>query len=132
MEKKILRAQNHLDPVGKLSFAQLDLFEVKNIMLIPSMKWLEKRMPLFRSSILKHCMKWPVVVTTDEYYWKENWPKDENGEKKKGMCVHTGNKRVLWAKEQGYDLIEGYFVKSLQEKNEIIYKTYIARTSWPQ
>ena len=45
MEKKILRAQNHLDPVGKLSFAQLDLFEVKNIMLIPSMKWLEKRMP---------------------------------------------------------------------------------------
>ena len=48
------------------------------------------------------------------------------------MCVHTGNKRVLWAKEQGYDLIEGYFVKSLQEKNEIIYKTYIARTSWPQ
>ena len=101
-------------------------------MLIPSMKWLEKRMPLFRSSILKHGMKWPVVVTTDEYYWKENWPKDENGEKKKGMCVHTGNKRVLWAKEQGYDLIEGYFVKSLQEKNEIIYKTYIARTSWPQ
>ena len=72
MEKKILRAQNHLDPVGKLSFAQLDLFEVKNIMLIPSMKWLEKRMPLFRSSILKHGMKWPVVVTTDEYYWKEN------------------------------------------------------------
>ena len=132
MEKKILRAQNHLDPVGKLSFAQLDLFEGKNIMLIPSMKWLEKRMPLFRSSILKHGMKWPVVVTTDEYYWKENWPKDENGEKKKGMCVHTGNKRVLWAKEQGYDLIEGYFVKSLQEKNEIIYKTYIARTSWPQ
>ena len=123
---KILKAKQHVD------FAKLELFKVKDIMLIPSMNWLEKRMPLFRTSIEKHGMKWPIVVTTNEYYWKDYWPKDENGVRKVGMAVSIGNKRVLWARENNYDMIEGYFVKSLMEKNKIIYKTFISKVNWPQ
>ena len=39
--------------------------------------------------------------------------------------------RVLYAKINNYDLIEGYFVKSKEEKNIILSKTFMTKESWP-
>ena len=66
---------------------------VKDIMIIPGMRWLEKRMPNFRESIKSIGMEWPIIITDDVHYWQKekNWPKDEKGEYKKGLACHTGN-----------------------------------------
>jgi hypothetical protein len=77
-------------------------------------------------------MIWPIIVTDLEHYWnkEKNWPKDEQGKYKQGIAVHTGNKRVLYAIEKGYSHIEGYFVKNLEEKNNIITKTFISKEEY--
>jgi hypothetical protein len=124
---KILKAKNYIEGL------ELQQFKVKELMLLPSEKWLQKRMPAMRES-LKNCgMIWPVVVTDDECYWhslRPNWPKNSDGTYKKGLAVHTGNKRVKYALENNYDLIEGYFVKSKEEQVQIIIKTIISKDNW--
>jgi hypothetical protein len=126
---KILKAKKYIDNID----IPLLEFKVDDIMIIPSLKWLNKRMENFTKSIEKNGMLWPIIVTDLEHYWQKdkNWPKDENGNFKKGISVHTGNKRVLYAKINSYDLIEGYFVKSKEEKNMILSKTFISKESWP-
>ncbi len=126
---KILKAKNYIENVN---IPLLEL-KVEDIMILPSLKWLNKRMEKFIESIEKNGMLWPIIVTDLEHYWQKdkNWPKDENGQFKKGNAVHTGNKRVLYAKINNYDLIEGYFVKTMEEKNIILSKTFMTKESWP-
>ena len=78
-------------------------------------------------------MLWPVIITDLKHYWQKdkNWPKDDRGVYIDGMAVHTGNKRVLYAKLNNYDLIEGYYVKSKLDKDKILAKTFIMSESWP-
>ena len=108
-------------------------FDVNELMIVPSMKWLKKRLPGFDNSVEQSGMIWPVIVTDLHHYWQKekNWPKDDNGNYKPGLIVHTGNKRVLYARKQGYTHIEGYFVKSKDEKDKIIQQTFIHRSKWP-
>ena len=126
---KILKAKNYIKDVD----CNLIEFKVKDIMILPSLKWLNKRMEKFTKSIEAHGMLWPIIVTDLENYWQKdrNWPKDDNGVYKNGMAVHTGNKRVLYAKLNNYDLIEGYYVKSKLEKDNILVKTYMTSENWP-
>lgn len=126
---KILKAKNYVENVN---IPLLEL-KVEDIMILPSLKWLNKRMEKFIKSIEKNGMLWPIIVTDLEHYWQKdkNWPKDENDQFKKGIAVHTGNKRVLYAKINNYDLIEGYFVKTMEEKNIILGKTFMTKESWP-
>ena len=37
----------------------------------------------------------------------------------------------MWAKENGYDLIEAYLVTDRNHKDEIVRQTFIARGLWP-
>jgi hypothetical protein len=125
---KILKAKNYIEGL------ELQKFKVKELMLLPSDKWLEKRMPIMRES-LKNCgMIWPVIVVDHINYWhnlRNNWPKNEYGVLKEGLVVQTGNKRLKFAIEEGYDLIEGYFVKSKEEQTQILLKTRIEKEQWP-
>ena len=125
---KILKANNYIEGTELLQF------KVKELMLLPSDKWLEKRMPLMRES-LKNCgMIWPVIVVDHINYWhnlRNNWPKNEYGVLKEGLVVQTGNKRLKFAIEEDYDLIEGYFVKSKEEQTQILLKTRIEKEQWP-
>jgi hypothetical protein len=125
---KILKAKNYIEGLELLQF------KVKELMLLPSDKWLEKRMPVMRES-LKNCgMIWPVIVVDHINYWhhlRNNWPKNEYGLLKEGLVVQTGNKRLKFAIEENYDLIEGYFVKSKEEQIQILLKTRIEKELWP-
>jgi hypothetical protein len=126
---KILKAKQYLPELIVKQFV------VKDLMILPGEEWLNKRMPLMRESIDKSGMIWPVVVTDDECYWhglRPNWPKNSDGTYKKGLAVHTGNKRVKYALENNYDLIEGYFVKSKEEQVQIIIKTSMSKDNWPK
>ena len=129
---KILKAKNYVKSEYIPSIPLLEL-KVNDIMIIPSMKWLNKRMEYFITSIEKNGMLWPIIVTDHDHYWQKekNWPIDENGTIRKGIAVHTGNKRVLYAKINNYDYIEGYYVKSKAEKNIILQYTYMSKESWP-
>lgn len=124
---KILRAKNNIP--GKTR----EFYNVKQLMFMPDMAWLEKRMPDFRKSIEATGMLWPILITDLEHYWHEGakWPTDENGEYKPGLVCHTGNKRLLWAIENNYDMIEGIFIYNQKEKAQIVSQTFIDKNRWP-
>lgn len=125
---KILKAKNYIEGLELLQF------KVKELMLLPSDKWLEKRMPVMRESLKNYGMIWPVIVVDHINYWhnlRNNWPKNEYGVLKEGLVVQTGNKRLKFAIEEDYDLIEGYFAKSKEEQTQILLKTRIEKEQWP-
>ena len=126
---KVLKAQRHPDGIN----IKVELFDPKELILFPHINWLEKRMPKFRQSISSTGMLYPIIVTDLEHYWHTGakWPRDEKGDYILGRACHTGNKRVLWARENNYDLIEGYYVKHINEKNRIISQTYLHKDKWP-
>lgn len=109
-------------------------FDVNELMTLPSEKWIQKRYPFFKDSAKKVGMIWPIIVTDLEHYWQpeKNWPKDEQGNYIPGKIVHTGNKRVLWAREHNYTHIEGYFVNSKDEKNKLIRQTFMHKEQFPK
>jgi len=126
---KILKAKRHPDKIK----IEVELFDPNSLQLFPHISWLEKRMPKFRDSISSTGMLYPIIVTDLEHYWHTGakWPRDEKGDYILGKACHTGNKRVLWARENNYDLIEGYYVKHINEKNRIISQTYLHKDKWP-
>ncbi len=77
-------------------------------------------------------MKFPIIYTDLEHYWlKRRWNKDEEGNCIPGLSVHTGNKRVYWAKRNGFTHIEGYFVNNKDEQAAIVRQTFLAPASFP-
>jgi hypothetical protein len=134
---KILKAKNIS---SKINFPT-QLFDVKDLRIIPSYEWLLKRMNIYeyKNSFEKVGMLNPIVVTDEKEQWVKNrilpknaHHKDEKGNLIKGLYVHVGNKRVLWAKENGYDKIEGYFVKDEKDKTFIQNLTHIDHNKIPK
>jgi len=109
-------------------------FDVNELMTLPGEKWIKKRYPNFKDSAEKVGMIWPIIVTDFEHYWQheKNWPKDKEGNYIPGKIVHTGNKRVMWAREHNYTHIEGYFVNSKDEKDKLIVQTYMEKDKFPR
>ena len=134
---KILKAKNIST---KINFP-LQFFDVKELRIIPSIDWLNKRINLYgyKNSFEKVGMLHPIVVTDEKEQWVKNriLPKnphhrDENGDLIKGLYVHVGNKRVSWAKENGYNKIEGYFVTQEKDKTFIQNLTHIEHERIPK
>ena len=132
---KILRAQKNL------SDFKLETFDVSLLRTIPPHNWLEKRSNEFgySESFKKHGMIWPIAVTDHKQKWvkdrilpKNPHHKDKEGNLIPGYYVHIGNKRVMWAKENGYDQIEGYFFSSQDEKRKIHDLQHIKHTEIPK
>jgi len=103
---------------NNFSFSAGQYFDVKSLRTIPPDTWLENRSNEFGyyESFEKHGMIWPIAVTDHTQQWvkdrilpKNPQHKDKDGNLIAGLYVHIGNKRVLWAKHNGYDQIEGYF-----------------------
>lgn len=134
---KILKAKN---TSTKINFT-LQLFDVKELRIIPSIDWLSKKINIYgyKNSFEKVGMLYPIVVTDEKEQWvknrilpKNSHHKDENGDLIKGLYVHVGNKRVFWAKENGYDKIEGYFITQEKDKTFIQNLTHIKHESIPK
>ena len=72
---------------------------VKDIMIIPGMHWLEKRMPKFRESIKSVGMEWPIIITDDVHYWQKekNWP---NIAKSLPLLKQRSLKRAVWPQKR--------------------------------
>ena len=122
---KILRAKHH---PSKIKF-KVELFDPKEIRFLPSITWLRKRMATFgyEESFEKHGMQYPIAVSAADHDWvrrriniEPNNPQKTNYDKRgaviPGLYVHVGHKRVLWALENNYDMIEGYFIKSTTDR----------------
>ena len=132
---KILKAQKSL-PDFTLQF-----FDVKSLRTIPPDTWLENRSNEFgySESFEKHGMIWPIAVTDHRQQWvkdrilpKNPQHKDKDGNLIPGYYVHIGNKRVLWAKHNGYDKIEGYFFNTMEDKRKIHQLQHIEHTEIPK
>ena len=135
---KVLRAKKHHP---NIPFKVLDI-PVKEIRIIPPMTWIENRSKEFdyKTSFDKNGMLWPIVVTSWEPQWviERILPKNPHhaGEKPGTllpyMYVHVGNKRVLYAQQNGYDKIEGYYVDKKEDKNFIQQLQHIPHTEIPK
>lgn len=134
---KILRAQR------KLEGYDIREFDINDLRLMPPEKWLNKRINLYEydKSFELHGMLYPITVSTHHPVWVQERIKrnskvphhlDDDGEVIPGLYVHTGNKRVHWAKLNGYDKIEGYLVDDKEEKAQIRSKTHINHDEIPK
>jgi hypothetical protein len=132
---KILKAQKNI------SEFVVQYFEVKSLRIIPSNDWLIKRSNEFgyNESFEKHGMIWPIAVTDHRQQWvkdrilpKNPQHKDKDGNLIPGYYVHIGNKRVLWARDNGYDMIEGYYFHTMEDKRKIHQLQHIAHTEIPK
>ena len=135
MVMKILKAQK------SLSDFTLQYFDVKSLRTIPPDTWLKNRSNEFGyyESFEKHGMIWPIAVTDHRQQWvkdrilpKNPQHKDKDGNLIPGYYVHIGNKRVLWAKHNGYDKIEGYFFNTMEDKRKIHQLQHIEHTEIPK
>jgi hypothetical protein len=134
---KILKAKNYLSEIK----IPVQLFDVEKLRIIPSYEWLEKKMRLYEytNSLDKAGMLYPIVVTDHNEQWLKNrilkknlHHKDENNNLIQGLYVLLGNKRVMWAKENKYDKIEGYFIKDEKDKQFIKNLTNINHKDIPK
>lgn len=134
---KVLRASNHVPSTVFQEGPKLStiIHPVKDIIITAPIKWINKKMVPFTESIESVGMMWPVILVDLKNYWEpmksKRWPRDESDEFIPGIGVHTGNKRVLWAKENGYDGIESYMVTSRTQKDCIVTHTFLPRGQWP-
>jgi hypothetical protein len=138
---KTLRAKNHPKKIN----LSVQLFEVKQLRYLPSMAWLDARMERFGyDESFRHTgMMFPVAVSSHEHKWVEKRIKiepnnpdntniDKDGKIIEGLYVHVGHKRVKWALDNGYDLIEGYMITSTRERQLIKKYTHIPHDKIPK
>jgi hypothetical protein len=93
----------------------------------------------YTNSLNKVGMVYPIVITDHNEQWLKNkilnknpHHRDENNDLIKGLYVLLGNKRVMWAKENKYDQIEGYFIKDEKDKQLIKILTNINHSEIPK
>ena len=133
---RILRAKKHVtcqhSPLNYIA-PEVKLASVNDLMLTANLDWMKKRYLNFKNSIEGAGMIYPIIYTDLEHYWlkEKRWPKDKDGNCIPGLAVHTGNKRVYWAKQNGYTHIEGYYVTNIEEQKAIVKQTFILKESYP-
>ena len=139
----VLRAKNHPDSL----YGDIQEFDLTELRCMPKDDWLKSRMDEFDywSSFEKHGMIYPITVSPHTEDWLQDILKQKinneykkphhiksNGEVRPGLYVQTGNKRVYWAKEQGYTHIEGYYVTNREDKARIRKDLHIPHTEIPR
>ena len=128
---KLLKAKKYPD----LDF-EIENFDIDKIHFIAGESWLYKKMYEYGyyESFKNAGMIYPITVVDSKDYWErvERLPKDDNGNVIEGLYVVTGHKRVLWAKENGYEQIEGYKVDNIKDMGKIRTTTKISHTDIPK
>jgi len=134
--RRFLRAKKHItcqhSPLKHIA-PKVELVSVNDLMITAKLNWLKRRYENFKESIEGAGMIYPIIYTDLEHYWlkEKRWPKDKDGNCIPGIAVHTGNKRVYWAKRYGYTHIEGYYVKSKEEQAAIVKQTFMSKEAYP-
>ena len=141
--KIVLRAQKHPDSI----YGDITEFDLSELRCIPKDDWIKNRMDEFDywTSFENHGMIYPIIVSPHTEDWVQNiitqkvngqYKKPHhikgNGEVRPGLYVQTGNKRVFWAKEQGYTHIEGYYITDKSKKVKIKNELHIPHEEAPR
>ena len=134
----VLRASKTPDGLYN-DLRELDLDE---LILMPTDDWLKRRMDEFNywESFEKHGMIYPITVSPHTEEWVQERLKRgktpqhlyANGDVRPGLYVQTGNKRVYWARQEGYTHIEGYYVTNREDKAKIRSQLHIPHTEIPR
>ena len=136
--KIVLRASKTPDGLYD-DLRELDLDE---LVLMPTNDWLKDRMNEFDywTSFKNNGMIYPITVSPHTEDWvQERLQRGKtpqhlkaNGEVRPGLYVQTGNKRVYWARQEGYTHIEGYYVTDREDKAKIRNRLHIPHTEIPR
>lgn len=132
----------------KLDYLDSMMFRVDELRIIPSDTWINNRSEEFgyKESFDNKGMMFPIAVSGAKYDWvqerlllkndkgefKNPHHINEYGEVTGGLYVHVGNKRVLYAKQNGYTHIEGYLISSTSEREDVKRFTHIPHTEIPK
>ena len=126
---KVLRASKH-PTFPRLPNLKVDVVDLNDIELTAAMKWLMKRYQPFEESCLRTGMLYPITYTDYAHYWEpmrtDRWPTLWDK-----YVVHNGNKRVYFAKQNGYTHIEGWFVDCKDTKDIIVRTTFMRKEDYP-
>lgn len=138
---KVLRAKKYPENLGLCVRA----FRVSELRFLPSDKWLRARMEKFgyNESFRVAGMMFPIAVSTHDHKWvqsrirvepnnQENTNIDTDGNIIEGLYVHVGHKRVLWARDNGFDAIEGYMINSTRDRQTVKRATHIPHDKIPK
>lgn len=121
---RVLRARVYPKALGNL----VKEYDVNEIVIRPGPEHLEKTKDQFKrltESMDRLGLLYPVILTSYERYWfKDRWPKDVNGQPKKGLLCVVGNQRVLYARKRKYHKIEGYYVVDKLDRDRVNAKTF--------
>ena len=136
--KIVLRAKEHPDGL----FNDLRELDLDELVLMPADEWLKDRMDEFDywTSFKNNGMIYPITVSPHTEDWvQERLQRGKtpqhlkaNGDVRPGLYVQTGNKRVYWARQEGYTHIEGYYVTNREDKAKIRSKLHIPHTEIPR
>ena len=141
--KIVLKAQKYPDSI----YGDIQEFDLTEIKCMPNDEWLKERMDQFDywTSFEKHGMIYPITVSPHTEKWVQDlitqkvngkWKKPQhiyaNGDVKPGLYVQTGNKRVYWAREQGYTHIEGYLIVNKEDKAKLRSQLHIPHDEAPR
>lgn len=141
--EKVLRAKHHPPELSRLVFKNWSLSQIR---FLPHDEWIINRMNQFgyEASFDKHGMMFPIAVSNHTDGWVKrriiHQTNDVNmnnvNEDMKtlvpGYYVHVGNKRVWWAKENGYTHIEGYLIRNTAQRQAVKRHTYIPHEKIPK
>ena len=132
----------------ELTHLDMFTFRVADLRIIPSNEWITNRSKQFgyKESFDNAGMMYPIAVSTANPQWVKDRVgiKNEKGEYKNphhineegnvigGFYVHVGNKRVQYAREHGYGLIEGYLISSVDDREAVKRYTHIPHTEIPK
>ena len=131
--KKLFAAQH-------FPFALKEL-PINKLRCIPTESWLQQRSKEFgyKESFEMHGMLYPIVVSTHDHPWVQARISPDlhphhynNGKIIPGLYVHLGNKRVLYALQEGYTHLHGYIISTKTQKNLARWQTHIEHTDIPK
>ncbi len=132
----------------KLNHLDTFCFRVEDLRIIPSDEWINNRSEQFgyKESFDNKGMMFPIAVSSTKNKWvqdrlllkneknefKNPHHIDKDGNPIKGLYVHVGNKRVLYAQQNGYTHIEGYLISSIEDREMVKKVTHIPHMEIPK
>ena len=132
----------------KLNHLDTFCFIVEDLRIIPSDEWINNRSKQFgyKESFDNKGKMFPIAVSSTKNKWvqdrlllkneknefKNPHHIDKDGNPIKGLYVHVGNKRVLYAQQNGYTHIEGYLISSIEDREMVKKVTHIPHMEIPK
>ena len=88
--------------------------------------------PIAVSSTKNKWVQDRLLLKNEKNEFKNPHHIDKDGNPIKGLYDHVGNKRVLYAQQNGYTHIEGYLISSIEDREMVKKVTHIPHMEIPK